>query len=236
MSPNESWNHDEGWTGWKKGILSLWSSPFVCKRTSRSNSPKVKRAVNEGKKAPCPNSLGKRAKNGGGQIQQGKANRGHQDKFDNSRADLDLKNEMNEVKYKPISVACMCATDKKNESCCNAMVFEINRLESKQRWKKIISMTSIPVIVREIFWRWSIDLLRENRKKHQSQNTWKLWSKWTTTSLLWWWHTAGIWSMFLPKYCKCQFLFLLEYCKGLEIGFHWTLMLIVLDGSDYIDW
>ena len=26
-------------------------------------------------------------------------------------------------------------------------------------------MTSIPVIVREIFWRWSIDLLRENRKK-----------------------------------------------------------------------
>ena len=63
----------------------------MCKRTSRSNSPKVKRAVNEGKKAPCPNSLGKRAKNGGGQIQQGKANRGHQDKFDNSRADLDLK-------------------------------------------------------------------------------------------------------------------------------------------------
>ena len=105
----------------------------MCKRTSRSNSPKVKRAVNEGKKAPCPNSLGKRAKNGGGQIQQGKANRGHQDKFDNSRADLDLKKEMNEVKHKPIKVACMCATDKKKESCCIAMVFEINRLESKQR-------------------------------------------------------------------------------------------------------
>ena len=154
----------ESWWGLgrlKKGILSLWSSPFVCKRTSRSNSPKVKRAVNEGKKAPCPNSLGKRAKNGGGQIQQGKANRGHQDKFDNSRADLDLKKEMNEVKHKPIKVASMCTTDKKKwilvhrNGFWNQSFGVQAQMKTKQKNKHS---------VREIFWRWIIDLLHENHQ------------------------------------------------------------------------
>ena len=137
---------------------------------------------------------------------------------------------MDEVKHKLIKVACMCATDKKNESCCIAMVFENNRLKSKHRWKtknhnydfnSCDSQGNILTLEHRLTaWKSS----KTSKSKHI-----KWWGKWTTTSLLWWWHTAGIRSKFLPKYCKCQFLFLLEYCKGLAIGFHWTLLLIVLE-------
>ena len=42
-----------------------------------------------------------------------------------------------------------------------SIVWSPNRDEKQ----KNISMTSIPVIVNEIFWRWSIDLLRENKTR-----------------------------------------------------------------------